>query len=56
MTTRIIYLTALIISILGLIVVNERHIFGHVAILWLGISHLMFVFALYAGRRLLDPD
>ena len=56
MTSRIIPLALLVLSIIGLIVVNDRHIWGNVGILWLVLSHLMFVFILYAGKLLLERD
>jgi len=56
MNARILPVMLLIISLIGLLLINDRYIIGNVGILWLVSSHLMFVFILYAIKLLLERD
>ena len=53
---RLLPLMLLVISVVGLMLVNDRYVWGNVAILWWVSSHLMVIFIIYAGKLLLDKD
>jgi len=53
MTARILYLTLLILSIVAMLMVNDRFLIGNVGILWLVVSHLLFGSIIYSIRNIL---
>ena len=56
MTIRILAITLLVISVIGIMLVNETHLIPYVGWMWLIISHGLFVLGLYAIKLILDKD
>ena len=54
MTARMLSVTLLILSIIAMLVINDKFLIGNVGILWLAISHVLFGFIIYSIRNILE--
>jgi len=53
MTSRMLSVTLLILSIIAMLMINDKFLIENVGVLWLAISHVLFGFILYSIRNIL---